>query len=124
MKLILVFDEWQGKGLTPLTTKEYQEVVNSEADMSFHAALARASHNTLLFSFFLQIRNLMRSVGEQVLSVPSVCDSIVDGHVKILNAIKARDVNTALKALSKQFNLVERTLASTVLERKHPDTNL
>lgn len=95
-----------------------------DADMSFHAALAKASHNTLLFSFFLQIRNLMRSSGEQVLSVPSVCDSIVDGHTKILNGIEARDANTALKALAQHFDLVERTLASTALEKKTPDTNL
>ena len=92
-------------------------------DMSFHAALARASRNTQLFSFFLQIRNSLLGLGEQVLSIPSVYEKAVEGHAKILSAIEAHDVEGAKTELSNHLDFVEATLSSLMVSRKRHVTN-
>lgn len=92
-------------------------------DMSFHTALAKASKNTQLFSFFLQIRNSMQSLGEQVLSIPSVYEKAVEGHAKILSAIEAHDVERAKAELSNHLALVETTSSSLLVSRKRPVIN-
>lgn len=86
-----------------------------KADMSFHATIARASHNDVLLSLFLQIRNLLRSFTQKVLLVPGAYDSVISGHSEICRAIEARDVERARSALCRHLDLVSDILASVAV---------
>ncbi len=82
-----------------------------KADMAFHGALAKASHNDVLVSLFLQIRNLMRSFTEKVLLVPGAYDSVMSGHGEIFAAIEAGNAEGARSALDRHLDLVSDILA-------------
>jgi len=94
-----------------------------KADLSFHIAMARASHNTMLLGFLRQIRNLLRSWVEKALLVPGVYDSTLEEHSEILSAVEARDVEGARLALRRHLKSVGDALASVVLARTSSDTN-
>ena len=89
--------------------KNLRKVIN--ADMAFHATLAKASHNDVFVSLFLQIRNLLRSFTEKVLLVPGAYEPVISGHGEIFRAIEARDAEGAQTALSKHLDLVSNILA-------------
>lgn len=93
------------------------------ADISFHAALAKASHNDVLQSLFLQIRNLLRSFTEKVLSVPGAYDSVISGHGEIFRAVEAHDVEGAQSALCRHLDLVGGILAALADTTSPPDAN-
>jgi len=101
--------------------RNLRKVIN--ADMAFHASLAKASHNDVLQSLFLQIRNLLRSFTEKILLVPGAYDSVISGHGKIFSAIEARDVEGARSALNRHLDLVRDILASVAITTPPPDAN-
>jgi GntR family transcriptional repressor for pyruvate dehydrogenase complex len=94
-----------------------------KADMTFHATLAKASHNNVLQSLFLQIRNLLRSFTEKILLVPGAYDSVISGHGEIFSAIEARDVEGARSALGRHLDLVSDILASVAVTTTPSDVN-
>jgi len=92
-----------------------------KADLSFHIAMAKASHNTVLLGFITQIRNLLRSWIDKALLVPGVYDSTVEEHSEILSAIEAHDVEGARLALRSHLKSVGDALISIVLTRTSPE---
>ena len=109
--------------LTQMKTnrRHLRKVIN--ADMSFHETLAKASHNSLLLSFLLQIGNLLRSWKEETLLIPGVYDSAVEEHEKILSAIEEHNAERARAALCRHLESVGDALASVVLKRTPSDTS-
>lgn len=95
-----------------------------KADMSFHIAMAKASHNTVLLGLFTQIRNLLRSWIGKTVVVPGVYDSALEQHAEILRAIEARDAEGARSALRRHLKSVGDALASAVLTRVTPNKNI
>jgi len=93
------------------------------ADMSFHETLAKASYNTLLLNFLMQIGNLLRSWKEETLLIPGVYDSAVEEHEKILSAIEEHNAERARAALCRHLESVGDALASVVLKRTPSDTS-
>jgi GntR family transcriptional repressor for pyruvate dehydrogenase complex len=98
------------------TRKNRRKII--KADMSFHAVLAKAAHNSVLLNLFLQIRNLLQSFTERITSVPDLYDLTVGGHDEILKAIEARDAEGARAALCRHLDVVGAALASIMLSER------
>ena len=109
--------------LTQMKTnrRHLRKVIN--ADMSFHETLAKASYNSLLLNFLMQIGNLLRSWKEETLLIPGVYDSAVEEHEKILSAIEEHNAERARAALCRHLESVGDALASVVLKRTPSDTS-
>lgn len=89
-----------------------------QADLSFHTALAKASHNAILMRFISEIRHLMRSWMEQKISVMGGYDLVREQHDEILHAIEAHDVERAQSALRNHLASVGERLASILISEK------
>lgn len=89
-----------------------------QADLSFHTALAKASHNAVLMRFLSELRHLMRSWMEQGQRAMGGYNSIREQHDEILYAIEVHDVERAQSALCKHLESVGDKLASILLERQ------
>lgn len=94
-----------------------------KADVSFHTEIAKASNNTVLLNFMLQIRKLLQSWMEKAFSVPGVYDSTIEEHGEILNAIEMHDVERARAAVSKHLSSVGDVLTSVVLPKAAVEPN-
>ena len=100
--------------------KNLRKAIN--ADVQFHTALAKASYNSVLLSFLLQIRHLLRSWMENVLLVPGFFDSAINEHSEILKAVEAHDVERARAALRNHLDSVGQALVSVVSSGVIPKT--
>lgn len=89
-----------------------------QADLLFHAALAKASHNTVLARFLLELRHLMRSWMEQKVLIIGGYDQVGEQHDEILCAIEAHDVERARSALCNHLKSTGDKLASILLEKQ------
>jgi GntR family transcriptional repressor for pyruvate dehydrogenase complex len=77
------------------------------ADMNFHLAIAKASHNNL-FSFILQtIRPLIEEMIESTLKHNHHPEQSMKYHEKIYLAIKKRDVDAAVNAMKNHLQAGE-----------------
>ncbi len=90
-----------------------------QADLSFHAALAKASHNVILMRFVSELRSLMRSWMEQKMSVTGGYDQVREQHDEILSAIEAHDVERARSALRNHLEFVGDRLSAILLKRQY-----
>jgi len=89
-----------------------------QADLSFHAALAKAGHNAVLARFLVELLPRMRSWMEQQVSVIKGYDQVREQHDEILCAIEAHDVERARSALCNHLKSAGDKLASILLERQ------
>jgi len=89
-----------------------------QADLSFHNALAKASHNNVLRRFLAELRQPLRSWMEQKASFVGGYDMVVEQHDAILNAIEAHDVERAQSALREHLESVGERLTAILLERQ------
>jgi len=88
----------------------------ARADVSFHLAIAQASHNAMLESFIQQVRNLLQSWVDKAMLIPGTYDSVIKQHSQILREIEARNADGARAALSKHLELVGDVLASVAFD--------
>lgn len=98
------------------TKKPGQKTI--QADLSFHTALAKASHNAVLMRFLSELRHLMRSWMEQKQRIVGAYDLVREQHDEILCAIEAHDVERAQSALCNHLESAGDKLASVLLERE------
>ncbi len=75
-----------------------------EADINFHLAIARATHNRILPNALQLIRNLMQQWIESALSVESAAHEAVRQHRRIFEAIVARDPEAARASMRDHLN--------------------
>ena len=61
----------------------------------FHQALASAAHNTMLLRFIVQAQDWTRRVGTPTVALPGRRSAAVREHAKLIDAIAARDAETA-----------------------------
>jgi GntR family transcriptional repressor for pyruvate dehydrogenase complex len=87
-----------------------------EADLGFHTALAKASHNSVLVRFLSELRQTMRHWMEQKAKYDWGYDRVVEQHETILNAIEARDPTTAQSAMRAHVEMAGEKLVSAILE--------
>ncbi|MBV9577073.1 MAG: GntR family transcriptional regulator [Chloroflexi bacterium] len=61
----------------------------------FHQALANAAHNSMLLRFIVQAQDWTRRVGTPTVSLPGRRAAAVREHARMIDAIAARDADTA-----------------------------
>jgi GntR family transcriptional repressor for pyruvate dehydrogenase complex len=89
----------------------------TQADLAFHTALAKASHNDILIRLILELRQPMRRWMEQKASVYWGYDKVLEQHEAILEAIEVRDAEKAQAALREHLEITGRRLIAILLER-------
>jgi GntR family transcriptional repressor for pyruvate dehydrogenase complex len=89
----------------------------AQADLAFHTALAKASHNDILIRVISELRQPMRRWMEQKASVDWGYDKVLEQHEAILEAIEARDAQKAQAALREHLEITGRRLIAILLER-------
>jgi len=72
-----------------------------QADLAFHFALAKASHNSIMLSFYYNIRSIMRTWMERTMPQIYRQDRTVteQQHSDLLKAIEARDLPKAQEVI-------------------------
>ena len=105
----------QHKKLTD-TVKSGRKLIH--ADLGFHAALAKASHNSVLMRFLNELRQPMRHWMEQKAKYDWGYDQVIEQHQTILNAIEAHDPETAQSAMRIHLELAGEKLVSAIVGTK------
>jgi len=91
-----------------------------QVDLSFHLALAKASHNAPLLRFLAELRNLMIHWIKQAVRterIYSLSDTIRD-HEAILNAVVAREVEKAQSAMRQHLERSANNLSYILLHKQ------
>jgi GntR family transcriptional repressor for pyruvate dehydrogenase complex len=86
------------------------------ADLGFHTALAKASHNSVLMRFLNELRQPMRHWMEQKAKYDWGYDQVIEQHQTILNALEAHDPVTAQSAMRMHLEMAGEKLASAILD--------
>ena len=88
-----------------------------EADLEFHAALSKASNNSVLARFLSELRQPMRNWMEQMAKYDWDFEQVLEEHQAILNAIEARDPENAQKAMRIHVEIAGKKLSSALLDK-------
>jgi len=88
------------------------------ADLGFHTALAKASHNSVLMRFLNELRQPMRNWMEQKAKYDWGYELVIEQHESILNAIEARDPETAQSAMRLHLEMAGEKLVSAIIGTK------
>jgi GntR family transcriptional repressor for pyruvate dehydrogenase complex len=86
-----------------------------EFDREFHINIARAAHNSLLFSMMIYLTDLLKeklwiNLKEKSWSIPGRPEKYFEEHNEILSAIKNKDNKKARQKMYDHLNEVERDL--------------
>jgi GntR family transcriptional repressor for pyruvate dehydrogenase complex len=88
-----------------------------QADLAFHTALAKTSHNSILIRFLKELRQPMRRWMEQKASVDWGYDNVFEQHDAILKAVEARDADKAQAALREHLEITGQRLIAILVEK-------
>ena len=91
-----------------------------QADLDFHAAIATASHNSVLVRFLSELRLPMRDWIEQKTDFKRIYEKVYEQHDHIVDAIKARDGRKAHAAMQTHLELIGEKLVAAIAEME-PD---
>ena len=89
-----------------------------QADMAFHTAIAKASHNSVLVRFLSELRLPMRHWMEQKAKFDWGYDKVYEQHDVILSAIQAHDGKKAQATMQAHLESAGEKLAAAILELK------
>lgn len=81
-----------------------------QADLEFHFAVARASHNQLLEQFYYLVRDLLSEVITELVMLPEVKDESIVLQRDIAEAIQSRQVDRAKEAAQAHMQYIETLL--------------
>lgn len=79
-------------------------------NVNFHLTIAEASKNPILPIFFNSVYELFLKEQQAVARVLDIESKSIDYHIKILNAIKERNVRKAVEEMTAHLNAVEREI--------------
>ena len=88
------------------------------ADLAFHLAIAKASHNSVLTRFLEELRQPVKTWMERKAATFGGYDKVYEQHGAIVAAIEAHDVKKAQLALKKHLEAVGERLTALLLERQ------
>lgn len=88
------------------------------ADLVFHAAIAKASHNSVLARFIEELRQPIKNWMEQKASLFGGYDKVFEQHETVLEAILARDPPRARRAMREHLEAVGERLTAALIERR------
>lgn len=79
-------------------------------DVEFHTGLAEASGNKVLVQFLGAVNDLLRNFIREVSNLPHATRNALQFHTDILNAIRARDIQSAESSIMDHLNDVARNI--------------
>jgi DNA-binding GntR family transcriptional regulator len=85
----------------------------------FHQALASAAHNAMLLRFIMQAQDWTRRVGTPTVSLPGRRGAAVREHDALIEAIAARDADSA-ERLAREHMLTGREFQLATFRRRQP----
>lgn len=86
-----------------------------DTDLGFHTALAKASHNSVLIRFLNELREPIRHWMEPNDKYDWQYDRVIGQHETIINAIEARDSETAQSAIRMHLEMGGEKLIEAIL---------
>ncbi len=89
-----------------------------EADIGFHLAIAKASHNSVLIRFLSELRQPMQHWMEQKAKYDWGYASVHEQHQRIVDAIQAQNAEHAKTAMKNHLESTGEKLVSAILELK------
>jgi GntR family transcriptional repressor for pyruvate dehydrogenase complex len=106
--------------LFELALKSNTRTAQVKADLLFHFALAKASHNATLIRFLSELSNLMRLWMKQTIRAGSIysTSALLEDHREIVHAIEEHDSERAQKAMRKHLEMSARNLSFMVLHKQ------
>jgi len=96
----------------PITTSK--KVI--KADLGFHNAIAKASHNSVLNRFLSELRQPMKHWMEQKAKHDWGYEKVYEQHLKIVAAIESHDAEQAQTAMRNHLESTGEKLVSAILE--------
>ena len=94
-----------------------------QADISFHTAIAKASHNSVLIRFLSELRQPMKHWMEQKAKHDWGYEKVYDQHNEIVEAIKSRDADRAQSSMRKHLESTGEKLVAAILEIQSESLN-
>ncbi len=85
-----------------------------QADLAFHGALAKASHNRVLARFLAELRQPMQGLMEQKASIVGDYDQVSEQHEVILEAVEARNEQKARSAMREHLAWAGERLVAVI----------
>lgn len=98
------------KALDEMQAGVQDEIAFVQADLEFHMAVARASHNHLLEQFYYLVRDLLSEVITEMVSLPNVKKESIVLQRTIAEAIQAHNVERAEAAALAHMQYIETLL--------------
>jgi DNA-binding GntR family transcriptional regulator len=94
----------------------------AEANIEFHAAMARSTGNELLIQFIEDVQTWVKRIPTTTLSYPGRSEGALDEHAKIIEAIEARDAERADQLARDHMGVAEEIRMRML--REDPDADL
>jgi GntR family transcriptional regulator, transcriptional repressor for pyruvate dehydrogenase complex len=91
--------------------------LGEEADLTFHVALVKASHNRMLVNLMHSVSEIMMQAMREtrkLLHTKEGTNRLLDEHQRIFSAIEARDVAQAKEAMLQHLQSVEDHLSDYI----------
>jgi GntR family transcriptional regulator, transcriptional repressor for pyruvate dehydrogenase complex len=89
-----------------------------QADLAFHGALAKASHNSILARFLAELRQPMQSLMEQKASLVGDYDRVSEQHEVVLEAVEAHNARKAQSAMREHLQWAGERLMAVILGKE------
>lgn len=80
----------------------------AQKDAEFHRRLGQTTHNPLITLLLDSIRDLMAEVRTRVANQPGLYDRVMPGHLRIMEAVAARDAQAARAAMMEHLDTALR----------------
>jgi len=84
------------------------------SDLTFHLALARATHNPLLLALVEPTMTLMQHVRERMVNLPNAATGAQKNHKRIYQAVVNHDPQEASAAMAEHLAHVTSVLANNI----------
>lgn len=100
-----------------------QPKIAEQADLAFHYAIAKATHNEMLQSLFKTVNDVMSEVIHDTRLIclydeQATFETLNAQHLHIFNAIASQNIDQANEAMTTHLQFVEDVLNSYVAEQK------
>lgn len=91
-----------------------QPVLFIRSDLTFHLALARATHNPLLLALVEPTMTLMQHIRERMVNLPNAATGAQKNHRRIFQAVLDHDPDEAGAAMAEHVDHVTSVLADNI----------
>jgi GntR family transcriptional repressor for pyruvate dehydrogenase complex len=91
-----------------------QPVLFIRSDLTFHLALARATHNPLLLALVEPTMTLMQHIRERMVNLPNAATGAQKNHKRIYQAVANHDPDEASAAMAEHLAHVTSVLANNI----------